>query len=73
MADLPLRSGEDAQALATRLVMDARHRHLLRREVELRGRAQRLDAAGDPEASAVFAELFAVTQQRQELLREDGL
>ena len=68
VAPLPLRSGESLPALATRLVVDARQRELLRLEGELRGRAQRMEATGDLAAAGdLYGELFRVTAARQAL------
>ena len=68
VAPLPLRSGESLPALATRLVVDARQRELLRVEGELRGRAQRMEATGDLAAAGdLYGELFRVTAARQAL------
>lgn len=65
---LPLRAAESVEGLARRLVIDARQRQLLRLEGELRGRAQRMEAAGDVAAAAdLYGELFRVTSARQAL------
>ena len=70
VAPLPLRSAESVEALARRLVVDARQRELLRLEGDLRGRAQRMEAAGDTAAAAeLYGELFRVTTARQSLVQ----
>lgn len=71
VAELPATGEDGVSVLAAGLVRDTVDRDLLRREAELRGRAQRLEAAGDDEAaSAVYRELFEL-EARRRALRED--
>ena len=71
VAELPVTGAEAVSVLAGSLVRGAADRELLRREAELRGRAQRLEASGDREgASAAYRELFELAVRRR-ALRED--
>jgi DNA primase len=65
---LPGDGGEALARMATDLLRGVQDRDLLRQEADLRGRAQRLEGAGDTAgAAAAFAELVAVTTRRKQL------
>ncbi|SDQ04558.1 DNA primase [Quadrisphaera sp. DSM 44207] len=68
VAPLPVDGADAVGRLAVDLLRGAMDRDLLRREAELRGRAQRLEGAGDAEAAQrAYAELFALAARRQQM------
>ncbi|MGQ7296897.1 DNA primase [Quadrisphaera sp. KR29] len=68
---LPADSTEGLGRLAAGLLFDVRLRELARREAALKGRAQRLEAAGEHEAASdAYAELFALASERQRMRAE---
>jgi DNA primase len=68
VAELPVSGADATGRLAADLVRGAVERSLVRREAELRGRAQRLEASGDAAAAAqAFSELFGLAAERQRL------
>ena len=71
VAALPVPTADGVAALAAGLVRGVTDRDLLRQEAELRGRAQRLEAAGDGVgAAAAYRDLFDLAARRR-ALRED--
>jgi DNA primase len=68
VAGLPVVGDEAVTALADGLLRGVGDRGLLRREADLRGRAQRLEASGDAAgAAAAYRELFELAARRQAL------
>ncbi|PWJ48169.1 DNA primase [Quadrisphaera granulorum] len=68
---LPADSEEGLARLAAGLLFDVRLRELGRREADLKGRAQRLESAGEHEAaSQAYAALFALASERQRMRAE---
>ncbi len=70
LAVVPLPADSDAglERLAAGLLLDVRLRELARREGDLKGRAQRLEAAGEHTAAGeAYVELFALASERQRL------
>ncbi|MEH3075439.1 MAG: DNA primase [Quadrisphaera sp.] len=68
---LPVDSEEGLARLAAGLVGGVRLRELARREADLKGRAQRLESAGEHEAAAeAYAQLFALASERQRMRAE---
>jgi DNA primase len=71
VSPLPVEGEEAAGRLAEGLLRGVVERDLLRREGELRGRAQRLDGAGDDAAAAAaWGEVFALAARRRALQQE---
>jgi DNA primase len=71
VAELPVTGAEAVANLAAGLVRGVADRDLLRREAELRGRAQRLEASGDSAgASAAYRDLFELAARRRALREE---
>jgi DNA primase len=68
VAALPVDGEGAVRALAVDLVREVVWRTLVRQEAELRGRAQRLESAGDTDgASAAYGRLFELAAQRQRM------
>ncbi|TNM67739.1 DNA primase [Streptomyces sp. NP160] len=68
---LPVDSEEGLARLAAGLLGGVRLRELARREADLKGRAQRLESAGEHEAAAeAYAQLFALASERQRMRAE---
>lgn len=68
---LPVDSEEGLARLAAGLLGGVRLRELARREADLKGRAQRLESAGEQDAAAeAYAQLFALASERQRLRAE---
>jgi DNA primase len=71
VAALPVPGDDAVGQLAAGLVRGVTDRDLLRREAELRGRAQRLESSGDAAgASAAYRELFELAARRRALREE---
>jgi DNA primase len=71
VAPLPVDGEEATRRLAEGLLRGVRERDLLRREADLRGRAQRLEGSGDAAATAqAYRELFELTAARRALQGE---